>query len=171
MKVAGQSSKTAPALCAFGNGKSLVLAYVANNSTNDLLVTTSSDGGMTWAPSIQVTEAQASKTAPALCTFGNGSLALAYVANDGSNQLLVTISNDGGKKWTPPVKVTGQSSKKAPALSALDGSLVVAYVANNASDDLLFTTSRDGGKTWSPSATVGGQSEPDGPRPAKLRVY
>ena len=58
----------APALAIVGN--TLVLAYVANDSSNDLKVTTSSDGGSTWTSSVKV-GTQSSKMAPALVVFGD----------------------------------------------------------------------------------------------------
>jgi len=60
--VQGQSSKTAPALAVFQN--QLVLAYVANNDSNDLLTASSTDG-VSWTGSRPV-QGQSSKTGPTL---------------------------------------------------------------------------------------------------------
>ena len=43
---------------------------------------------------------------------------IAFVANDASNQLLVSHSA-GGKTWSPSIQVQHQSSKANPALLAL----------------------------------------------------
>ena len=43
---------------------------------------------------------------------------IAFVANDASNQLLVSHSA-GGKTWSPSIQVQHQSSKATPALLAL----------------------------------------------------
>jgi hypothetical protein len=169
-QVNGQSSQTAPALAVVDN--TLVLAYVANNSSNDLLVTTSSDGGSTWTASARVST-QSSKTAPALAVLAEGlvnTLVLAYVANNESNDLLVTKSSDKGSTWTAPARVSTQSSKTAPALAVLDNTLVLAYVANNESNDLLVTKSGDGGSTWSASPQVNGQSSQTAPALAAVTV-
>ena len=60
---------------------------------------------------------QSSKAAPALAVFDNR-LWIAFVANDASNQLLVSHSA-GGKTWSPSAQVQNQSSKATPALLAL----------------------------------------------------
>jgi hypothetical protein len=60
---------------------------------------------------------QSSKAAPALAVFENR-LWIAFVANDASNQLLVSHSA-GGKNWSPSIQVQNQSSKATPALLAL----------------------------------------------------
>jgi hypothetical protein len=43
---------------------------------------------------------------------------IAFVANDTSNQLLVSHSA-GGKTWSPSIQVQNQKSKATPALLAL----------------------------------------------------
>jgi len=60
---------------------------------------------------------QSSKAAPALAVF-DGKLWIAFVANNASNQLLVSHSA-GGKNWSPSTQVQNQSSKATPALLAL----------------------------------------------------
>jgi hypothetical protein len=93
----------------------LWIAFVANDASNQLLVSQSADG-VTWKPSTQV-QNQKSKAAPALAVF-DSRLWIAFVANDTSNQLLVSHSA-GGKTWSPSIQVQHQSSKATPALLAL----------------------------------------------------
>jgi hypothetical protein len=159
-----QSSNTAPALAFFNN--KFVLAYVATNGSNDLIVTTTTNiqgTKITWGAGnpTSKTVPQSSRTAPALCVF-NSELYLAYVANNSTNDLLITKSSDG-ISWSPPQQVTGQSSKFAPALAVFPPSnlLVLAYVANNSSNDLLVTAFD--GTSWEHSQTVGGQSSKAAP--------
>src|SRR5579864_2591272 len=104
----------------------------------------SPDSGSTWGFGIPVT-GQSSKLAPALCAIGSTEVAMAYVANDSSNDLYFTSSGDGGNTWTPGARIPGQSSKHAPALCTIGSTLLLAYVANNSTSDLLVTTSVDGG--------------------------
>jgi hypothetical protein len=158
--VVGQSSKHAPALVGFPAGPNavfprpqLIVAYVANNDTNDLL-TASSNDGIHWKGS-RLVQGQSSKMAPALVEF-HGQLILAYVANNDSNDLLTASSTDG-IHWTGGRLVQGQSSKTAPALAQLQGELILAYVANNGSNDLLTASSTDG-VNWTGSRLVQGQS-------------
>jgi hypothetical protein len=156
----GQSSKQAPALVGFPAwpnpvfpGPQLILAYVANNDSNDLLTASSTDG-INWMGS-RLVQGQSSKTAPALVEF-HGQLILAYVANNDSNDLLTASSTDG-VHWTGSRPVQGQSSKMAPALVEFQGELILAYVANNDSNDLLTASSTDG-IHWTGSRPVQGQS-------------
>jgi hypothetical protein len=165
-----QASQMAPALVVSNDQSALYLVYVANNS-NNLLLTTSSDGGSTWSPStpVQVPSASnglqtlSSQTAPALAVNGS-TLVLAYV-NDGSNDLMVTTSSNGGSKWTVPVPVGNQTSKMAPAIAVLNpaspssnSTVVLAYVADNSSK-LLVATSLDGGSTWPSNSGTGHSSQ------------
>jgi hypothetical protein len=173
-QITGQSSKLAPSILGVFQPQieqyQMTLAYVANNNSNDLLVTTSTNGivsstdAITWSKPSHVT-GQSSKLAPAISGFGNSlnfNLLLAYVANNNSNDLLVTSSTDG-ITWSKPSQITGQSSKLAPAIVEFVQSpddnckLILAYVANNSSNDLLVTSSTDG-ITWSKPSQITGQS-------------
>jgi hypothetical protein len=104
-------------------GHNLVLAYVANNGSNDLLVTFSANG-VSWTKSTPVT-GQQSPVTPAIAVMPNPvdsptpfttfNLIMVYVANNGSNDLLVTTSVNG-VNWTTSTQIAGQSSRVAPAL-------------------------------------------------------
>src|SRR5215470_16683042 len=135
---------------------SMYLAFVANNNTNRLLVSNSANGN-NWQPSSQVGN-ESSKRAPAISFINSGpqGFTLGFVANDASNQLLVSHSADG-QTWSPNTHVQNQASKAAPALAVFDGKLWIAFVANNASNQLLVSESA-GGKNWSPSTQVQNQS-------------
>jgi hypothetical protein len=119
--VTGQTSGHAPALTVYGHN--LVLAYVANNGSNDLLVTFSTNG-VSWTKSTPVT-GQQSPVTPAIAVIPNPidsptpfttfNLIMVYVANNGSNDLLVTTSANG-INWTTSTQITGQSSRVAPTL-------------------------------------------------------
>jgi hypothetical protein len=93
----------------------LWIAFVANNASNQLLVSHSADG-VTWSPSTQV-QNQKSHAKPALAVF-DSKLWIAFVANNASNQLLVSHSAHG-HNWSPSTEVQNQSSKAAPALLGL----------------------------------------------------
>jgi len=159
IEVGGQSSNEPPALSSFNNESTFVLAYVANNSSNDLLVTTSTNG-TDWTPSARV-GTQSSKTAPSMSEWhGNddGSAdqdILAYVANNSGDDLLVTTSTNNAETWSSPVN-TGQQSPLAPALPyfGIEPSVAMTYVADNSNDHLLLTTSPNGGATWNPDTKV-----------------
>jgi hypothetical protein len=92
---------------------------------------------------------------------------VAYVAANGSNDLLSTAGEPGGF-WTTGAPVTGQSSALPPALAFFNGNEVLAFVANNGSHDLLVTTSNGDG-SWTTSTPVTGQSSLDVPRARRVR--
>ena len=97
---------------------SMYLAFVSNNDTNRLLVSNSGDG-KNWQPSTQVGN-ESSKRSPAISFVSSGpqGFTLGFVANDASNQLLVSHSA-GGKNWSPSGEVQNQSSRATPAILAL----------------------------------------------------
>src|SRR5215467_3271987 len=134
---------------------SMYIAFVANNNSNRLLVSHSGNGKK-WAPSTEV-GSESSKRAPAAAFVSSGpqGFTLGFVANNSSNQLLVSHSADG-VRWRPNSRVQNQSSKAAPALAVFDNKLWIAFVANNASNQLLVSHSADG-LTWSPSTQVQNQ--------------
>jgi hypothetical protein len=171
-RVSTQTSKTAPAISFDNDDEDLVIAYVANNSSNDLVVTTSVNGeGTDWSQDELVgSPAQSSKTAPTLaecieCDESESVVqnVLAYVANNSSNDLIVTTSANNADDWSAPGLVgNSESSQAGPALpsqNGFGGGLPMVYVANNSKDHLLLTTSEDGGTAWSRSSKI-----KDGPR-------
>src|SRR6266480_55314 len=146
-QVGNESSKRAPAISFVSSGpQGFTLGFVANDASNQLLVSHSADG-QSWGPNTQV-QNQSSKAPPALAVFDNR-LWIAFVANDATNQLLVSHSA-GGKTWSPSSEVQNQSSKAAPALAVFDNRLWIAFVANDASNKLLVSQSADG-VSWKPS--------------------
>ena len=89
-------------------------------------------------------------------------LTAAYVANNPSNQLLVSSSADG-RTWSGNELVAaGESSKTAPALAAFGNRLYLAFVANNSSNQLLICSSADG-RTWTGNSPIGHESSQTAP--------
>jgi hypothetical protein len=83
-------------------------------------------------------------------------LLTAFVANNGTNDLLVASSGDG-VSWSGNTRV-GQSSKAAPSLAVFNKRLWMAFVANNGSNDLLVTSSADG-VLWTDNTRIGQSSK------------
>ncbi len=161
-QIAGQASKTAPALAGAAN-EILYLVFMANNDGNGLLYISSPDGGTTWS-NYGTIPGQASKTAPALAVAPNGTLYLVFVANNDGNGLLYISSQDGGAMWGNYGAIPEQESKTAPALAiAKDGTLHLAFVANNIYNSLLYISSQDGGATWGNYGTISGQASETAP--------
>jgi hypothetical protein len=157
-----QSSGIAPSMTTGFGGDGLLMAYVANNSSDHILVTTSTNG-TTWTPDVNtglqtamapsVTDAWGAATGPYFV--------MAYVALDDDNDLFVSTSSNG-TTWTSPVW-TGQESKTAPAIiDNGDGYDVIAFVANNNSNDLV-TVGSSNDTSWSSDYLVGGQASKTAP--------
>jgi len=172
-RVGTQSSKTAPTMTSFVTApnsafeEDLVMAYVANNSTNDLVVTTDINDSVPpdWSAPTLVGNArpQSSKFAPTLTEWDPGfnssviQETMAYVANNGSNDLILTSSTNGdATDWSGDVAISGKASQTAPALPnlSLASPILMAYVANNRKSHLLMTTSENGGVSWSSSTKI-----------------
>ncbi|MFZ0668138.1 MAG: sialidase family protein [Acidimicrobiales bacterium] len=147
-----QKSGIAPSLTTFGTDPhQVVMAYIANNATDDIMITTTRNG-VQWSTPINT--GQSSSESPAIEFWGDESeLLMAYVANNGSRDLFVTTSTIDGVTWSPS-EYTGQQSSTAPA----NWPGVIVFVANNGSNNLLAITSSNG-TTWSASADVGQQAK------------
>jgi hypothetical protein len=133
----------------------VVLAYVANNDTNDILITKNSLAPDHWGEPVRA-GGHRSKTAPAMRRF-NGQLFIAFVSNDDRN-LLVLISEPDG--WSEPT-LLGPATKFAPALYTWRGKLILAYVDSDAFE--LRTMSSRNGVFWTDPRPVPGQASFAGP--------
>lgn len=146
-----QYSKCAPSLAVW-NGK-LHIAFVANDASNSLLVYFSStpDDPKSWTATV-VTH-QTSANAPSLAVYPSGStgkLYLAFVAENGSNDIFVCSLPSGGS-WSKAA-VTGQSCHFSPSL-AVGESLYLVFAAANGSKDLLLSSLNSNG-TWSEAVAL-----------------
>ena len=129
---------SAPAMAVFNN--KLYVAYLANDGTNELYVTSSSDG-VNFAAATGYSNLLMG-SAPALAVF-NSKLYVAFRSNDSRNILFVTSSSDG---VTFPT-ATGYASIAmggAPSLAVFNSQLFVAFRSNDSSNTLLTTSSSDG---------------------------
>ena len=153
------SSKFAPALAPFAQSEEaneLSLVFVLNNSSNQVVACSSSDGE-NWTATASVH--QTSRAAPCLVPF-NGGLCLGFISNDGDHRILTCTSTDG-QTWTNNAH-TGQTSPARPALAEFNGKLWLAFISNDKSDRLLICSSQDS-KSWSDNKQVTGQTTMTGP--------
>jgi hypothetical protein len=81
-----QSTKLAPAIASFRG--QLRVVFVADNNTNSLLMTTWTDSSDVWSQNQPLNES--SKAAPTLEQVPDNHLFLYFVANNASDDLLVT---------------------------------------------------------------------------------
>jgi hypothetical protein len=92
----------------------LWMAFIANNSTNGVLVCSSD--GVHWSGNAAIGEAS-NGTAPSLAVFNNA-LWVAFIANNSANGVVVCSSSDG-VNWSGNTDI-GQASQSAPSLAAFD---------------------------------------------------
>ncbi len=77
----------------------------------------------------------------------------AFIADNGSNDILVASSSDGSR-WTPSV-VTNQTSPFTPSLALYGHRLYVAFITNDVDSatgvpsNRIFISSTDDGVSWS----------------------
>ncbi|HZQ96016.1 MAG TPA: sialidase family protein [Candidatus Sulfotelmatobacter sp.] len=133
-------------------------------SFDQILMSTSSDGGLTWGPAIATANfAQGIGGQPLVQP--NGSVVVPIEINNGTNASFMSSfsSSDGGATWTVPVTISaiqfhgdagGIRSGPLPS-AAIDGAGTVWVVwedcrfrSNCSTNDLVYSTSSDG-VTWS----------------------
>jgi len=95
---------------------------------------------------------------PALASF-NGSLYVAFQANDPVNELWLTTSSDGSS-FTKAIGYPNIRIGSAPAMAAFNNQLFVAFQANDPVNELWVTSSSDGSSftsaTGYPNILMGG---------------
>lgn len=145
-----------PAMAVFNN--KLYVAYLANDSSNILYITSSADGvnfaAATAYPNIQM------GSAPSLGVF-NGRLYVAFRSNDSRNILFISSASDG-VTFPTATGYTNIAMGGAPSLAVFNSQLFVGFRANDSSN-ILFTTSSSDGVTFpagTPSPAVAMGSDP-----------
>jgi hypothetical protein len=144
------------------------LAYT-NIRTDTIALTSSRDGGVTWAPpTIAGPPSDVVDGLPA--TLPDGTLVVAWLGGD---TIFAARSTDGGATFSQPVAVARENTAqlpglRAPGLPALDvdrrGRLVLAWPdcrfrASCAANDIVLSTSTDGTSWTAPArATTGAGS-------------
>jgi hypothetical protein len=158
-RFATQSSSITPAITYDYTTKEYVMVYIANNSSDDIIATTSTNG-TTWTTDSNT--GLVSPFTPAITRGRDSQFIMAFVALDDNDDLMVSTSNNG-TAWTSPVW-TGQESQTAPAIYDFNGAgeEFIAFVANNDSNDLVTITS-DNDTSWSSDSLVGDQASKTAP--------
>ena len=153
-----------------------------------IVVTRSDDGGKTWSPPVQVSDAGRQRVgAPALAVDPDGNPAVLYVDYggdrwdwenlpgnyDGTFSLVVTRSATRGASWTPGQVVddgivpTGRFLVYLPVSPgftiASNGDMYAVWADARAGDpDILLRRSTDDGKTWGQRVQVNRGAAGDG---------
>src|SRR5580658_6020767 len=107
----GQASSNSPALCQTTFSDKLWIAF--RGVTSNKVLVCSYDGSE-WSSAVSI--GQTTTASPALAAF-QGKLWVAFIASDGSADILLCSSADG-TTWSKPAPVPGQQSLQAPALAS-----------------------------------------------------
>jgi hypothetical protein len=172
---AGQASNgSGPALAVFSSTTpqglietNLWAAFIANNSSRNVLVCSSADG-VQWSANTDIGQAS-NGSAPALAVFAvttpqgliETNLWTAFIADNDSRNVLVCSSADG-VHWTANTDIGQASNGSAPALAVFDNKLWVAFIANNSSRNVLVCSSADG-VHWTANTDIGQASNGSAP--------
>jgi hypothetical protein len=136
-QISGLYSSAAPAIVEYGN--EFVMAVTSSNGTNDIYISTSTNG-VKWTRGT-IVAGQSTPTTPALADY-KGTLVMAYVADNGSNDIIVTTTKTP-QKWLNNSYAIPAASPTAPAMVAYKGDLVMAYQLNDGSHRIGVTYTTD----------------------------
>ena len=144
----------------------------------DVRFSSSSDGGLTWSPSVQVTDAAVGGTLqfgkPAMAVDEAGTIHIAWEDHRmGGADVFFASSVDGGAIWTTPNlrlnRDNGTTSQIYPSVAAWGtGNAAVAWADGRSGTDwdVYVAVSADGGISWTPGGDVranspaGNQTQP-----------
>ncbi len=92
-------------------------------------VTQSHDGGQSWTPWRNLAPTNYSRSRPSLVAKGDTLYAFAYGSRGGIQQILYTISTDGGQQWSPwqPVAASIQDQRHVSAAIDQRGTVHIVW--------------------------------------------
>jgi len=150
---------------AWGRGRSLVVVWADERRVDrawDIYARRSPDGGGTWEPDQllsrfpQVTRDDAS-VRPEMIGDGQDRFWVVWLGlRNGRSSFYLSRSADGGRTWTDPVALSGQSESVFGQRLVHSGErlLLVWQDTRTGKDRIYAVTSGDGGVTWSSSTRV-----------------
>ena len=156
-RIAGQKSKAAPALAAYGGR--LHMVHLGDTS-NDIWW--SLCDGMSWkqgdgaTPGNTRIKGQRSKSSPALAAFG-GRLHMVHLGESSND---IWWSSFDGNDWWSNVRVRCQKSKASPALAIYSGALHLVHLGD--SSNRLWWSAYDGSE-WTPNVVIPDQKSKASP--------
>ena len=141
--VTHQTSANAPSLAVYPSGSTgkLYLAFVAENGSNDIFVSSLPSGGG-WSKA--AVTGQSCHFSPSLAV--GESLYLVFAAANGSKDLLFSSLNSNGT-WSEAVALN-QSTSATPCAVAFGSGLATGFVANNSSGEVLLAYSLNPSSSW-----------------------
>jgi hypothetical protein len=153
---------------ATNSGGSLFVAWADNaKGEYNIVVARSDDGGTTWSAPIQVNDVDAGDQWMAALTVDASDVLHAawFDARAGNINLYYAFSTDGGRTWSPNLRITTQET---PSNARSLGEYIGVAADRNSAAYLVWTDGRDGGSAIYFARTA---RLPRGPvdRPAPIR--
>jgi len=168
----------APAIATRPNGTAHIVWWQAIPAGGDIMVSTSTDRGMTWGTPVRVNPSRGSAVYyylpdpkrlpyPWPATDSSGGLFVAWADKQkGEYNVVVARSDDGGATWSAPVQVndtdTGDQWMAVVAMDAHDVLHAAWFDERTGNINLYYAFSTDGGRTWSRNLRVTDQETPAG---------
>jgi len=137
---------------AVDDGGAVYVAWDDNrNSSNNIYISRSDDGGITWNPDVQVSTPGASHANPSIATFGSGTIYIAW--NKRSGPIFSTMSArsvDSGDTWSG-TQVTKSAGNIENVDIAVDRNekIYLTWIGNmGGSKPIFFSSSSTQGASW-----------------------
>jgi hypothetical protein len=173
----------APAVATRPNGTAHIVWWAPVSATRpggNIIVSTSTDRGVTWGAPVQVNPVAGSALFyggiypnripyPWPATSSSGSLFVAWAdKGKGEYNIVVARSDDGGTTWSEPVQVNdvdaGDQWMAVLAVDANDLLHAAWFDARTGNINLYYASSTDGGRTWSTNLRITTQETPSNAR-------
>ena len=138
-----------------------------DNSTGKygILVTKSTDGGMTFGAPIDISRNIGSSSSPQFAVTGNDVYAVWQAKTTGKYQIIFAKSTDGGATFSTPVNISNNSGDSSyPKITASGNNIYItwSFTVTGKDFDVLFTKSTDGGATFSTPVNISNNSGDSG---------
>jgi hypothetical protein len=128
---------------------------LVTDSSAGIVTSSSTDAGLTWAPSVLTGSGGDSAFRPAVGVTSSGLLAVTWVQTSlGVRSILVAVSSDGGANWGKPRTLPTVSNEIDDPVVASTSATSFTIVWNEGNFDKYSTSSVDSGVTWSPAEVV-----------------
>ena len=121
----------------------------------DLFCKTSSNHGLSWTNTTQLTTDPSTDVAPSVTYTWNGTLWVAWASHrNGVYDIYYKTSADNGLTWTDPIPlvISGKSDTAPSIMQAPDGSIWLVWSYEIL--DLYYKTSPDYGLSWTPKTEL-----------------
>ncbi|MBI3623688.1 hypothetical protein HY212_06450 [Candidatus Pacearchaeota archaeon] len=124
-----------------------------DNSTGKygILVTKSTDGGMTFGAPVDISRNIGSSSSPQFAVSENDVYVVWQAKTTGKYQIIFAKSTDGGATFGTPANISDNSGDSSyPKITAYGNDIYVtwSFTVTNKDYDILFTKSSDGGATF-----------------------